>query len=145
MRPVRPPATVTASAPPPVATPPESALPASPAVSAPAPATVTEPAVSFTTPDPPAPVAKASPPAPTPTVPPIAAPTTRNPRIIAYVEALRIAGIRPSDTDPRVLMNDRVFRLNDVVDRNLGLRLTAVESQRLVFTDEDGFDYEKRF
>jgi hypothetical protein len=92
---------------------------------------------------PPAPSAVTTPAVTRPPTPSLA--VERNPRIVAYVEALRVAGIRPSDTDPRVLMNDRVFRLNDVVDRNLGLRLTAVEAQRLVFTDEAGVDYEKRF
>lgn len=106
-----------------------------PAAGSPPPAPSVTPAPAITTTPTPASVR----PAPNP------APAERNPRIIAYGEAVRVAGIRPSDTDPRVLMNDRVFRLNDVVDRKLGLRLTAVEALCLIFTAEARFDYEKRF
>jgi hypothetical protein len=40
-------------------------------------------------------------------------------------------------------MNDRVYRVNDLVDRNLGVRLTKVESGRLTFTDASGAVYSK--
>ena len=54
-------------------------------------------------------------------------------------------GIRSSGGDSRVLMNDRVFRVNDIVDRNLGLRLTKVDPAMLVFTDSNGAIYTKNF
>jgi hypothetical protein len=72
-------------------------------------------------------------------------PPEPNPKVYAFLETLRVAGIRASATDPKVLMNDRVYKLNDWVDRPLGLRLTGVTSSSLTFTDEAGISYEKTF
>jgi hypothetical protein len=58
---------------------------------------------------------------------------------------LRVAGIRVSPTDPKVIMNDRVFRLNDLVDRTTQLRLVKVEASTLTFVDASGFEYRKNF
>lgn len=66
-------------------------------------------------------------------------------RINAFVEAIRVAGIRSSGDDSRVLMNDRVYRVNDLVDRTLGLRLVKVEPSTLTFTDAQGVTYVKNF
>ncbi len=91
-------------------------------------------------------------PAPTPaTTPPptqVAAapvPPSRDPRVDAFVDTVKVKGILPSGTDSRVLMNDRVFRVNDIVERNLGVRLTKVESNALTFTDSNGAVYVKNF
>jgi hypothetical protein len=66
-------------------------------------------------------------------------------RILTYVDAVRVAGIRSSGSDSKVLMNDRVYRLNDVVDYTLGLRLTKVTADGLTFTDANGTTYVKNF
>ncbi|HTZ19355.1 MAG TPA: hypothetical protein VMC06_00610 [Opitutaceae bacterium] len=66
-------------------------------------------------------------------------------RAQAFIEALRVTGIRASGSDSRVLMNDRVFRLNDIVDRPLGLRLTGVAADQLTFTDPNGMVYTRNF
>lgn len=68
-----------------------------------------------------------------------------DPRILAYIDTLRVTGIRAAGSDSKVLMNDRVFRLNDVVDHALGLKLTAVTSHSLTFEDEQGFAYTRNF
>jgi hypothetical protein len=68
-----------------------------------------------------------------------------NPQVYEFLDALRITGIRVSDTDPKVIMNDRVFRLNDLVDRATGLRLTVVEPSTLTFVDRTGYEYRKNF
>lgn len=80
--------------------------------------------------------------------PPIPAPATtveQDKRILAYLSTLRVTGIRPSGADSKVLMNDRVYRLGDVVDYGLGLKLTGVAVQRLDFVDERGVAYVKTF
>jgi hypothetical protein len=59
------------------------------------------------------------------------------------LESLRISGIRVSPTDPKVIMNDRVFRLNDLVDRPTQLRLIRIDSSTLTFVDASGFEYQK--
>ena len=68
-----------------------------------------------------------------------------DPKILAYIDAVRITGIRAAGVDSKVLMNDRVFRVNDMVDRTLGLRLTAVEASALIFEDERGVVYTRNF
>ena len=68
-----------------------------------------------------------------------------NPLVESFLSTLRITGVRTSETDPKVIMNDRIFRLNDIVDRATGLRMTRVESSVLEFTDASGFKYTKLF
>jgi hypothetical protein len=60
-----------------------------------------------------------------------------------FLNTLRITGVRGIDREARVLMNERVWRLNDVVSPDLGLRLSAVRPGLLVFTDAKGRTYEK--
>ena len=42
-------------------------------------------------------------------------------------------------------MNDRVYRVNDIVERVSGLRLSAVGTNTLTFTDASGAVYVKNF
>jgi hypothetical protein len=105
-------------------------------------------------------VAAAPPPAPEPTLRPeptvpgdilridltSARPLTPpDPKVAAAVDLMKVSGIRASGSDPKVLMNDRVFRRNDLVDRTLGLRLHDIAADRLVFVDEAGATYVKNF
>ncbi len=76
--------------------------------------------------------------------PPPSTPTA-NSRVYEFLEKLRVSGIRASDTDPKVIMNDRVYRLNDIVDRLTQLRLTRIEASTLTFVDASGFEYRKSF
>ena len=69
----------------------------------------------------------------------------QDPRILAYLDAVRVNGIRPSPDDPKALMNNRVFRIGDVVDRELNLRLTAIAPNKLTFEDDRGMPYVKSF
>ncbi len=73
----------------------------------------------------------------TPSVP------TENPAAVAFIEALRVTGVRASASDPKVLMNDRVYRQQDIVHRELNLRLIRIEPHTLTFTDDSGFVYTK--
>jgi hypothetical protein len=66
-------------------------------------------------------------------------------RAQAFVDALHVTGIRASGSDSKVLMNDRVFRLNDIVERALALRLTGVAADQLTFTDGNGVVYTRNF
>lgn len=121
------------SVPPTAPTTPAASAPAAPAPSAEPPAT--PPIVAAT----PAPAPAAIVPA---TPPPPAAPDER---ITAFVEAIKVAGIRSSGNESRVLMNDRVFRVNDIVDRTLGVRLIKVDTDHLTFADARGATYVKNF
>jgi hypothetical protein len=117
------------AAPPPEAAPPASS--ASPTVSvdvsqAPAPAAVETPA-----------------PAPRPVVSRQPAPPRQDPRILVFIDKLKVLGIRAAGSDSKVLMSGRVYRLNDIVDYELGLRLTGVGTTTLTFLDENGVVYTK--
>lgn len=152
----------------PVATPPAQPAPSTPVATAPTSSPITDPS-------PPASVATtpilAQPSAPSPVTPtdienPIqpastAAPVVSLPspivaepaapaikigtRIQAFIDRLRITSIRISDTGNKVILNDRLFRENDLVEPALGLRLTAIEPKLLTFTDESGNIYLRHF
>ena len=66
-------------------------------------------------------------------------------RIGLYVDKVHVTGIRTSATGSKVLMNDKVYRLNDVVDRLLELRLVKIEPDSLTFADAKGETYVKNF
>ena len=70
-------------------------------------------------------------------------PSKPDPKILAYLDAMQVAGVRLSDTGGKVLMNDRVFRQGEIVDHLLGLRLIKVGSDLLTFVDERGVIYTK--
>jgi len=111
-------------------------------VSLPAPASTTLPAAPpvVNTPPPAPVVAIQTEPASRPVAP---AGDVPDERILDYIDRLHVLGVRSSGSDSRVLMNDRVYRVNDVVDRGLGLRLIEVQSGRLDFEDARGMRYTK--
>jgi hypothetical protein len=87
--------------------------------------------------------------APTPVAPVAPAvpltPAEREAQIYAFLNSIRLTGVRGLDREARVLMNERVWRLNDVVSPELGLRLSAVRPNLLVFTDTQGRTYDKPY
>jgi hypothetical protein len=64
-------------------------------------------------------------------------------RILSYIDKLKILGIRAAGSDSKVLMSGRVYRLNDILDYELGVRLTGIGATTLTFTDESGVVYTK--
>jgi hypothetical protein len=66
-------------------------------------------------------------------------------RINAFVDKVRVTGIRTSDSGSKVLMNDHVYRVNDLVDRKLGLKLVKIAPDSLTFADAKGATYVKSF
>ncbi len=145
-------APVIVHAPPPAveaAKPPETAA-ASPVTAAPASAPASPVSAAPVTPAPGAssPVAAApvSTPAPIPsTTPASTAELPMDVRIATFVDNVHVTGIRASGTGSKVLMNDKVYRLGDVVDRLLGLRLVKIEPDSLTFADVNGTLYTKNF
>jgi hypothetical protein len=85
----------------------------------------------------------------TPAPPPVPAtgpvPAKTNESVQAFVDTVRVTGIRAAGDDSRVLMNGRQYRLNDIVERTLGIRLIKVESNCLTFADPDGVLYLRHF
>jgi hypothetical protein len=68
-----------------------------------------------------------------------------NAAVLAFLENARVTGVRASATDPKVLMNNRVYRLYDTVERALELRVTKITPRELQFTDARGYVYTKAF
>ena len=66
-------------------------------------------------------------------------------RMIGVIEHFRVGGIRMAGTDSKVLMNDKVYRLNDTVDYELNIRLTGIEPKALTFEDSHGAIYVRTF
>ncbi|MEO6873183.1 MAG: hypothetical protein ABI222_00010 [Opitutaceae bacterium] len=65
-------------------------------------------------------------------------------RINDYLDKLHVTGVRMSENGvSKVLMNDRVYRVNDVVSRVLGLKLTRIAADSLTFVDATGATYVK--
>jgi hypothetical protein len=64
-------------------------------------------------------------------------------RIAAYIESIRIAGVRATGSDARVLIGERVYKINDIVERSLGVRLVKVAPGVLTFADANGVTYAK--
>lgn len=88
--------------------------------------------------------AAAKPAVPAPPAEPAAAAKMES-KAVGYIENLRIAGIRASATDSKVLMNDRVYRVGDIVEHELGLKLIGITSSSMTFEDERGARYTRNF
>jgi hypothetical protein len=73
------------------------------------------------------------------------APDAPDERVTAFVDAVRVTGIRSSGAESRVLMNERVYRVNDIVERTLNIRLVNAAADSLTFSDPRGVTYVKRF
>lgn len=78
-------------------------------------------------------------------LPDVTTPAEQAARVYAFLDTIRLTGVRGVDNQARVLMNERVYRLNEVVDVALGLRISAVSPGLLVFTDATGQTYEKPY
>ena len=80
---------------------------------------------------------------PKPTAPAVA--RKLEPRAINFVNSIRVAGIRASASDSKVLMNDRVYRIGDTVEAEMGLKLTGITPNSLTFEDENGGKFTRNF
>ena len=107
--------------------------------------TTTPAATPYSTPPAVAPVTSPFTPTPVVTAPAEAAPVKASLRVQGMIDKFRIAGIRLSGTESKVILNDHLFRVNDLVESSLGLRLLKIESHVLTFVDGEGNTYLKRF
>jgi cytoskeletal protein RodZ len=90
------------------------------------------------TPNPFTPTILSSPPTP-------AAAASFDPNIQTIIDTWRIAGIRSSGDYSKVFLNDRIYKINDLVDVARGIRLTQVTPKNLTFTTPDGISYVRKF
>lgn len=64
---------------------------------------------------------------------------------MTFIENIKVAGIRASATDSKVLMNDRVYRVGDMVEHEMALKLVGITSNSLTFEDEHGGRFTRTF
>ena len=70
---------------------------------------------------------------------------TPDEQVQALIDKMRVTGVRTSASGSKVLMNDHIVRLNDLVDRDSGLRLIKIEDGTLTFKDKQGAIYTKSY
>ncbi len=93
----------------------------------------------------PAPAVKDSPVSnpPTPLVPLVQLAPVFDLEVQAYVDELQVIGYRSAGPNSRLLMNGRVYKLDDIVDHKSGLRFKGTIDGNLIFEDSNGAKYEK--
>lgn len=60
-----------------------------------------------------------------------------------FIDGLVVHGFRSAGANSRLLMNGRVFKLNDFVSHELAIRFKGSRNGALVFEDSRGYQYEK--
>jgi len=68
-----------------------------------------------------------------------------NPASIAYVKQMQIRGIRISDRNSKILMGNKVFSVDSMINNELNLRVKEIKTREVILIDDDGFIYSKQF
>jgi hypothetical protein len=63
----------------------------------------------------------------------------------AIVDAFHISGVRTAGAGSKALVDGHVYKLRDVVDKAIGLKLVKVDEDHLTFMDKDGNTYVRNF
>lgn len=91
-------------------------------------------------------VGKTAPAAPPPSVQSIPKPVpTPDEQVINYIRSLNVNAIRMAGKDSKVFMNKKVFRLNSTVNSELQIKILKINPKQIVFIDNVGIKYIKRF
>jgi hypothetical protein len=61
-----------------------------------------------------------------------------NDAVQALVDGFHISGVRTAGAGSKALIDGHVYKLNDFVDKALGLRLSKVDEDHLTFVDREG-------
>ena len=73
------------------------------------------------------------------------APESHNDLIQGIIDRYRISGVRAAGLDSKALVDGHVYKVNDLIDKSLGLRLVKVEPDHLTFVDAQGETYVRSF
>jgi len=92
----------------------------------------------------PSPLTSVPEPAAVATAPP-ATPLTHDELIQGIVDRFHVSGVRASGSDSKALLDGHVYKMNDLVERTVGLRLIKVEEDQLTFVDAAGERFIKSF
>jgi hypothetical protein len=85
--------------------------------------------------------------APPPNAAPAAAPAPEghSDQIQGIVDRFHVSGVRAAGADSKALVDGHVYRVNEIIDRSVGLKLVKVDSDHLTFVDAGGNTYLKSF
>lgn len=61
------------------------------------------------------------------------------------IASLEVIGITHSETEDKVILNGRLYHNGDTIDSDLGLVFQRIDGDALVFTDQRGREYRRRF
>lgn len=64
-------------------------------------------------------------------------------RIQDLIDEMQVLGFRSAGPNSRLLMNGRVFKLDDIIDNERGLRFLGSDGENLVFEAPSGYRYRK--
>jgi hypothetical protein len=85
-------------------------------------------------------------PAASETIRPTAAPQpSRSEQVQSFVDRIRVTGARAAGAESKALVDGHVYRVNDMLDRTLGIRLVKVDPDHLTLVDSEGATYIKNF
>jgi hypothetical protein len=68
-----------------------------------------------------------------------------NDMVQAIVDGFHISGVRTAGAGSKALIDGHIYKLNDVVDKAVGLRLVKVDEDHLTFVDRDANTFVKSF
>jgi hypothetical protein len=69
-----------------------------------------------------------------------------NPATQAALDNLRLNGVRLAGPDSRILLEGEVYNIGDIVEtHDLKLKVFAVAPREIIFEDDSGAQYTKRF
>jgi hypothetical protein len=69
-----------------------------------------------------------------------------NPNTQAALDNLPLSGVRIAGDNSRILINGDVYALGDtIVEGNLKLKFVSVAPREIIFVDDSGAQYTKRF
>lgn len=67
-------------------------------------------------------------------------------RVEEYIRNASVTGTRLSGPDSKVVLNNKVYRIQELVlDFDLYLKVVGIQKRQIIFEDEYGFRYTKRF
>ena len=62
-----------------------------------------------------------------------------------FVDRMRVTGVRTAGPEGKALVDGHVYRVNDILDRALGIKLVQVDADHLTLVDSAGVTYIKTF
>ncbi len=97
-----------------------------------------------TTPTPPASAETPAPRITAPALKPAAVdPKAGQQRVQALVDRIQINSVLVTNSETKIILNNRLYRLGDTIDHSLGLKITEVHENHMVFTDNTGAKFIK--